>query len=327
MTYLDIINTFWREHYRKEIKDTDVTFYFFLLDECNSRHWVNPMEICTNYIIEKLGISRMEVTRSRERLQGMKLIRYIPSPNKKTPSVYCILDAGFNNKKFQKKDLYVTAELHKNKKCVTTQLHNKISERIDNKNINEESNKKELQKNPRCVTAELHIIDNDYVTTELHNNGKSVKNQEVNKSENENLKSKTDKENKRICNQAVTYLYNKDKDKNKDNNRVLSIRVREDELPKTPSIEDVREYFQHHQAAERLPDIDTQADEFFYHYDALGWCNGSGVRIIKWQSMASKWIMRTIKERKNENNSNRPSNNRTGLQGKLAPKPEFGLIK
>lgn len=327
MTYLDIINKFWREYHTPEMKNADIVFYFHLLNVCNSQHWINPIEIHTSEIVAELGISKMELTRIRERLESRGLITYRPAKNQKSPSIYYLKDADFTNKKFRKKDLAVTYTLLLKKSAVTSTLLLKKSKNAEIKQDRSISAEKSVAQTDCAVTYTLLQNNKSAVTPTLLHTSESLENKEITQDEkifSSNQKSK----NKKISsNVEVTALYNKDKDKNKDNNRVLSIRVREDELPKTPSIEDVREYFQHHQAAERLPDIDTQADEFFYHYDALGWCNGSGVRIIKWQSMASKWIMRTIKERKNENNSNRPGNNRAGLQAKLAPKPEFGLIK
>ena len=279
MTYLDIINKFWREHHTPEMKNADIVFYFHLLNVCNSQHWINPIEIHTSEIVAELGISKTELTRIRERLEERGLITYRPAKNQKSPSIYYLRDADFTNKKFRKKDLAVTYTLLLKKSAVTsTLLH--TEENLEDKRVKQ--------------------------------NGKSVSSNQ----KTENKKSSS--------NLYVTALYNIDKDKDIDNN-ILSMRVREEEMIKAPSIENVREYFRHHQAAGILNNIDAQADEFFYHYDALGWCNGSGVRIIKWQSMASKWIMRAIKEQDNENIKTKPSNSR-GLQAKLPPKPEFGLI-
>ena len=280
MTYLDIINKFWREHHTPEMNNADIVFYFHLLNVCNSQHWINPIEIHTSEIVAELGISKMELTRIRERLEERGLITYRPANNQKSPSIYYLKDADFTNKKFRKKDLAVTYTLLLKKSAVTsTLLH--TAENLEDKRVKQ--NEKSVSSNQKT----------------------------------ENKKSSS--------NLYVTALYNKDKDKDIDNN-ILSMRVREEEMLKAPSIENVREYFRHHQAAGILNNVDAQADEFFYHYDALGWCNGSGVRIIKWQSMASKWIMRAIKEQDNENNKTKPSNSR-GLQAKLPPKPEFGLIK
>ena len=326
MTYLDIINKFWHARHTPDMKSVDITFYFYLLDVCNRQHWLNPIEINTSEIVAKLGISKMELTRIRERLEERGLITFLPAKNQKTPSIYYLKDADFTNKKFRKKDLAVTYMLLHKKLAVTSTLLQEKSEVIDIKQNKVNRTKKRTAQTDCAVTSTLLLNDKLAVTPTLLHTSESLENKDI-KQDEKMISSNQKTKNKKISsNVEVTALYNKDKDKNKDNNRVLSIRVREDELPKTPSIEDVREYFQHHQAAERLPDIDTQADEFFYHYDALGWCNGSGVRIIKWQSMASKWIMRAIKDQDNENNKTKPSNSR-GLQAKLAPKPEFGLIK
>lgn len=326
MTYLDIINKFWREYHTPEMKNADIVFYFHLLNVCNSQHWINPIEIRTSEIVAELGISKMELTRIRERLEERGLITYRPAKNPKSPSIYYLKDADFTNKKFRKKDLIVTYTLLIKKSLVTSTLLMKKSENAEIKQDRSVKARKSVAQTDCVVTSTLLINNKSAVTSTLLHTAEDVEDERVKQSEKSVISNQKTENKKSISNLYVTTLYNKDKDKDIDNN-ILSMRVREEEMLKAPSIENVREYFRHHQAAGILNNVDAQADEFFYHYDALGWCNGSGVRIIKWQSMASKWIMRTIKERKNENNQNKPSNNRAGLQSKLAPKPDFGLIK
>lgn len=325
MTYIDIINKFWREYHTPEMKNADIVFYFHLLNVCNSQHWINPIEIHTSEIVAELGISKMELTRIRERLEERGLITYRPAKNPKSPSIYYLRDADFTNKKFRKKDLIVTYTLLIKKSLVTSTLLMKKSENAEIKQDRSVKARKSVAQTDCVVTSTLLINNKSAVTSTLLHTAEDVEDKRVKQNE-KSVSSNQKTENKKsISNLYVTTLYNKDKDKDIDNN-ILSMRVREEEMLKAPSIENVREYFRHHQAARILNNVDAQADEFFYHYDALGWCNGSGVRIIKWQSMASKWIMRAIKEQSNENIKTKPSNSR-GLQAKLPPKPEFGLIK
>ena len=325
MTYLDIINKFWREHHTPEMKNADIVFYFHLLNVCNSQHWINPIEIHTSEIVAELGISKTELTRIRERLEERGLITYRPAKNQKSPSIYYLKDADFTNKKFRKKDLAVTYTLLLKKSAVTSTLLLKKSENAEIKQDRSVKARKRVAQTDCAVTYTLLQNDKPAVTSTLLHTEENLEDKRV-KQNGKSVSSNQKTENKKSSsNLYVTALYNKDKDKDIDNN-ILSMRVREEEMLKAPSIENVREYFRHHQAAGILNNVDAQADEFFYHYDALGWCNGSGVRIIKWQSMASKWIMRAIKEQDNGNIKTKPSNSR-GLQAKLPPKPEFGLIK
>lgn len=323
MTYLDIINKFWREYHTPEMKNADIVFYFHLLNVCNSQHWINPIEIHTSEIVAGLGISKMELTRIRERLEERGLITYRPAKNQKSPSIYYLRDADFTNKKFRKKDLAVTYTLLQKKSAVTSTLLQKKSENAEIKQDRSGMPIKRAAQTDCAVTSTLLLNNKSAVTSTLLHTAENLEDKRV-KQNKKSVSSNQKTENKKSSsNLYVTALYNKDKDIDIDNN-ILSMRVREEEILKAPSIENVREYFRHHQAAGILNNVDAQADEFFYHYDALGWCNGSGVRIIKWQSMASKWIMRAIKQ-SNENNKTKPSNSR-GMQAKLPPKPEFGLI-
>jgi len=50
MTYIDLINRFWEAYRVKKFSDIDTVIYFFLLNECNIRRWLNPFELQTRNI-------------------------------------------------------------------------------------------------------------------------------------------------------------------------------------------------------------------------------------------------------------------------------------
>ena len=97
--------------------------------------------------------------------------------------------------------------------------------------------------------------------------------------------------------------------------------------PVAPTLEQVMTYFLSKRADERLLNWEAEAEKFYSHYDALGWRNGAGTRIVRWDSMANKWILtQEQNDRKSQSGANQRRDVPTGLRAKLPPKPGCGLI-
>ena len=50
MTYLDLINSFWKAAEFNKWSANDIMVYLFLLHNCNIRRWSNPFELPTSVI-------------------------------------------------------------------------------------------------------------------------------------------------------------------------------------------------------------------------------------------------------------------------------------
>jgi hypothetical protein len=55
---------------------------------------------------------------------------------------------------------------------------------------------------------------------------------------------------------------------------------------KPPTIEQVESYFRDKGIKDNM-----KADNFFYHYDSIGWKTNAGRKIEHWGSLANKWMI------------------------------------
>ncbi|MDD6227478.1 MAG: hypothetical protein PUA94_00340 [Bacteroidales bacterium] len=95
MTYIELINEFWQQDRFKPFNDTDMRLYFFLLNECNIRKWLNPYELQTQYLEAMLRIKRKAIAEARNRLKQRGLIDFKAKTN--NPTVYAINNVKLSN--------------------------------------------------------------------------------------------------------------------------------------------------------------------------------------------------------------------------------------
>ena len=87
MTYIELINRFWDFYRVKKFSDIDTAIYFFLLNECNIRRWLNPFELQTRNIEICFSISRKTIGEARNRLKQRGLIDFIEAQGR-GPTTY-----------------------------------------------------------------------------------------------------------------------------------------------------------------------------------------------------------------------------------------------
>lgn len=253
MTYLELINNFWREFDEEAMSSNDALLYFFLLDYCNKNRWKNPFLLSNKNLMLMLELSEKTIIGARDRLSKKGLINYEGGERNCKAPIYFIVGADYNN------------------------FNCKISSRMAD----------EWQKNGRRMAA----LFKDY------------KNKDKRKS-----KEKTECQEEEKKDISPTY----------------------ESAPvfKPPTLEEVRSYFQRLRAHERIANWEVEAEKFFYHFDALGWRNGLGILIVRWQSQASKWIINCEQdEHKQRTVTNQRGNVSKGVQSKLPPTPGYGLIE
>ncbi len=88
MTYIELINEFWKQDRLDPTHALDAKFYFYLLDECNKRTWINPFELQSRIIEISLLITRKTIGEVRNRLKQRGLIDFVSATNK--PTIYRI---------------------------------------------------------------------------------------------------------------------------------------------------------------------------------------------------------------------------------------------
>lgn len=76
MTYIELINRFWKIRRENPITAYESDLYFYLLKECNERNWENPFSASTTVISAELGISRKTIADLRGRLKDKGLIDF-----------------------------------------------------------------------------------------------------------------------------------------------------------------------------------------------------------------------------------------------------------
>ena len=76
MTYLDVINQFWREHEKMYFSPSEIAFYFFIANECNRCFWSMPVACPTEYVCNQLKLSKQAIINARNALAKRGLIDY-----------------------------------------------------------------------------------------------------------------------------------------------------------------------------------------------------------------------------------------------------------
>ena len=95
MTYIELLDEFWKQDRVNPMSPLDAKFYFYLLDECNKRQWINPFELQSRITEISLMITRKTIGEVRNRLKQRGLIDFISATNK--PTIYRINNVAESN--------------------------------------------------------------------------------------------------------------------------------------------------------------------------------------------------------------------------------------
>ena len=98
MTYIELINNFWKEYESKAMKPNDVLLYFYLLKECNRNSWRNPFELPTKRISTYLEMTNKTIVDCRNRLIERGLIEVQKGDRNKDCPVYFLVSVGNQNR-------------------------------------------------------------------------------------------------------------------------------------------------------------------------------------------------------------------------------------
>lgn len=91
MNYIELINQFWRIRRYKPLTAYEADLYYYLMQECNSRKWLNPFNLSTNLICAELGIARKTLSDLRNRLKQKGLIDFVEGQKNKSSAVYKLI--------------------------------------------------------------------------------------------------------------------------------------------------------------------------------------------------------------------------------------------
>lgn len=91
MSYIDLINQFWRTRRSKRITGNQADVYYCLMQECNERNWENPFEFPNMSICARIGITEPTLIDARARLKQLGLIEFEAGERKVKSPVYTLL--------------------------------------------------------------------------------------------------------------------------------------------------------------------------------------------------------------------------------------------
>lgn len=91
MTYIELINQFWKINKEKSISATETQLYFKLLDTCNALGWKNPFNHSNRFVCGETNVSEKTLIRARRNLKHYGLIDFKSGKLKKQNTIYSIV--------------------------------------------------------------------------------------------------------------------------------------------------------------------------------------------------------------------------------------------
>lgn len=89
MTYIDLINNFWRMHGSQEFGPNEIALYFYLPNECNRQGWPTPLVRPNAKICLGLGMTEPTLIRCRNKLKLRGVLDFESGKkSRKAPSYY-----------------------------------------------------------------------------------------------------------------------------------------------------------------------------------------------------------------------------------------------
>lgn len=251
MTYIDLINCFWEAYRVKKFSDIDTTVYFFLLNECNIRRWLNPFELQTRYLEASLQISRKTIGEARNRLKQRGVIDFIEAKGR-GPTIYLLEGVEINNPELNEGfcvSVCVSPEKHEG----NTNGYTKVTQRLHKGNTT--PNDTSYKKDRRHKTKEESSVAVATRSAPQHSDEPSLFAEEEEKKA---AKIKTPRRPK------VEFI--------------------------PPDFEEVRKYFLTQDADKRLDNWEESARRFYDNFTAVDWRDKFNRRINRWDSRANNWI-------------------------------------
>ena len=188
MTYIDLINRFWKLNRLEPFAPSDLRLYFYLLDQCNIRGWENPFKLSTRYIECELKMSRKVIEESRERLHNRGLIEFTKGIGSSTPT-YIIKGVEISGNHSSSHDYINKGFPSANtKKNTPAETHDCLRGNHDNGLCNEDRNNcSEAQ-----INSDNHAQSNSQSNSQSNINGNIRGNDKSNTTlYNKNIKTKT----------------------------------------------------------------------------------------------------------------------------------------
>ena len=312
MTYIELLNNFWRSYRLDKLSDIDAVIYLCLLDACNAVRWLNPFELQTKQLEADLRITRKTIGEARNRLKQRGMIDFVEAKGR-GPTTYLIEGADITNEAL--KGLFcVSPEKHNGEVCVSSEKHNG--------EVCVSSEKHNEPKNDICVSPRKHkVVKNDICVSPEKHNGEVCVSSEKHKTKS-HLFSIEDISVANATPSKKPLAFPKEK-----KSRQPELVANTNPPPTFPTLDEVRRYFLSQSADTRLDDWELSARLFFDEYNSVGWKDKYGNKVTQWQGKANGWIFyreRAEKEKRQNNEQSqtyRPSGPSGGvpIRGRIVP--------
>lgn len=256
MSYIDLINQFWRMNRIEQFTPCEVCFYFYLLSQWNIKGRDNFVEIKTRDIEREIDITKKTICVVRKVLKERGLITFTEGERRTSSPIYQILENV---------DIGRTARTAEPK-----------AETVSPEDIDEIPMPPEYQWSEPPEQAYYPEPPEPEPTLSEPPLSKKPSRKKVEKPLDELFKvPKPEKRSKKEF------------------------------IP--PTLQEVEDFF----SGLGILNAEEKAQQFFFHYDSLGWHTATGAVIWRWDSLANKWLLND-KQKEHENSSSRSSSKKGG---------------
>jgi hypothetical protein len=296
MSYIDLINRFWLRFEEEEISRTEMALFFYLLNVCNRRRWQAQFSLTNKNIMVNLDISENTLSKCRDRLVELNLIKYEKGERNNSSPKYTIVGVDDDASDSEQ----------------------------------EPENASEIDDEYEVTNEDEHDATND-VKTEVNSEVNSEANTGVNtgvkslaRIRNHACKNKTKIKNKiktkDYFNSTSVELYTErakiEKNKSLSNDFKNSVKRNGTVKVAPPTNDEIVAYFRLN-AAERINDWQGSAQRFFDYFAAVDWRDKYNRRITSWTSRANNWIADELQQHLKSNYNEHRQNSTNSRRGHI----------
>lgn len=240
MSYIDLINQFWRMNRIDPFTPTEVCLYFYLLSQWNN-YRESRFTIKSSIMFAELKMTKRTIYEVRERLKERGLINFTEGERRSSAPVYQILE---------------NVEIGRPMRTAEPEAETEMPEEI------------EVDEIPSPVPTPGPVPEDQKPVQ------KPLKRKKIEKPLDELFKAPEPEKRKK-----------------------------KEFVP--PTLQEVEDFF----SGLGVIDALEKAQQFYFHYDSLGWHTASGAAIWRWDSLANKWL---LNDKQKEYENNRSSSKKSG---------------
>lgn len=242
MSYIDLINQFWRMNRIEPFTPTEVCLYFYLLSQWNN-YRESKFTIKSSIMFAELKMTKRTIYEVRDRLKDRGLIDFKEGERRSSAPVYQIL---------------YNVEVGRPMRTAESQAETAIPEDI------------EVDEIPAPSPEPTPVFE------EQKPDQKPPKKKKIEK--------------------PLDELFEAPKPEK---------RKKKEFVP--PTLQEVEDFF----SGLGILNAEEKAQQFYFHYDSLGWHTASGAMIWRWDSLANKWLLND-KQKEKQYESNRSCSKKSG---------------